>query len=101
MVICIHIWRFSLLFNFALLLMKKFVFLVLIVLLFSVIDVEAQCAMCRATVGSNLSEGRGVIGTGLNFGILYLLAMPYLLVASLIFLWYKNGKKNLLNLKSN
>ena len=54
-----------------------------------------QCAMCRATVQSNLSEGRGVIGTGLNFGILYLLTTPYILVAAMIFLWFKVGKKEL------
>jgi hypothetical protein len=58
-------------------------------------DSQAQCAMCRATVETNLSEGRGVIGTGINFGILYLLSAPYLLVAGLIFLWYRVGKKEL------
>ena len=57
----------------------------------------AQCAMCRATVNSNLSEGRGVIGTGINFGILYLLLTPYILVGTLVFLWYRNGKKELAN----
>jgi hypothetical protein len=55
----------------------------------------AQCAMCRASVGSNLSEGRGVIGTGINFGILYLLSAPYLLVAGLFIVWYRTGKKEL------
>ncbi len=55
----------------------------------------AQCAMCRATVDSNLSEGRGVIGTGLNFGIMYLFVMPYLLVAGLIFMYFRVGKKEL------
>lgn len=55
----------------------------------------AQCAMCRATVDSNLSEGRGVIGTGLNFGIMYLFVMPYLLVGALIFMYFRVGKKEL------
>lgn len=55
----------------------------------------AQCAMCRATVSSNLSEGRGVIGTGLNFGIMYLFMMPYLLIATLIFMYFRVGKKEL------
>lgn len=66
-----------------------------ILLVISVATTFAQCAMCRATVDSNLSEGRGVIGTGLNFGILYLLVMPYLLVAGLIYFYFKVGKKNL------
>ncbi|MFT5883676.1 MAG: hypothetical protein ACI9IP_000117 [Arcticibacterium sp.] len=75
---------------------KRFVFKVLmamtIMLLFSNVSL-AQCAMCRATVGSNLSEGRGVIGTGLNFGILYLLLTPYVLVAGLALVWFKASKK--------
>jgi hypothetical protein len=58
-------------------------------------DSFSQCAMCRASVETNLSEGRGAIGTGLNFGILYLLSAPYLLIAGLIFMWFRVGKKNL------
>lgn len=69
--------------------------IILILFFGTLMDVAAQCAMCRATVGSNLSEGRGVIGTGINFGILYLLSMPYLLVLVVGFLWYRTGKKEL------
>lgn len=74
--------------------MKK----LLITAFFLIVNVSmgfAQCAMCRATVSSNLSEGRGVIGTGLNFGIVYLFMMPYLLVGVLIFLYFRVGKKEL------
>ncbi len=73
---------------------KKIFFIGLILVLVSNVS-WAQCAMCRATVGSNLSEGRGVIGTGLNFGILYLLLTPYLLVAGLAFFWFRASKKEL------
>lgn len=55
----------------------------------------AQCAMCRATVGSNLSEGRGVIGNGINDGILYLLVITYLSVPTLIFIWYRTARKEM------
>ncbi len=76
--------------------MKSVFFIVFVfIFLFFSFDSSAQCAMCRATVGSNLSEGRGVIGTGINFGILYLLAAPYLLVGALVFLWFRTGKKEL------
>ncbi|MBA4850684.1 hypothetical protein [Emticicia sp. BO119] len=62
----------------------------------------AQCAMCRASVGSNLSEGRGVIGTGINDGILYLLVITYLSIPTLLFIWYRSAKKELnLKLKLN
>jgi hypothetical protein len=75
--------------------MKKNIVLIVIFTFLITIDSLAQCAMCRATVGSNLSEGRGVIGTGINYGILYLLATPYLLVAGLIYMWWSTGKKEL------
>jgi hypothetical protein len=55
----------------------------------------AQCAMCRATVESNLSSGRGEIGLGINGGILILLVMPYLSVAAVFFFWYRNAKMNI------
>ena len=49
-------------------------------LLFSInIDINAQCAMCKAVVEANLESG-GSVGTGLNEGILYLMAMPYIAV---------------------
>ena len=74
---------------------KRVLFLTALVILVAMGDSFSQCAMCRATVGSNLSEGRGVIGTGLNFGILYLLLTPYLLVGGLFFFWFRASKKEL------
>ncbi|WP_337041537.1 hypothetical protein [Emticicia sp. 17c] len=68
----------------------------MVFLLVSCTFTMAQCAMCRATVGSNLSEGRGVIGTGINDGILYLLAITYLSIPTLIFIWYRSAKKEML-----
>ena len=35
--------------------------------IFSTIDLNAQCAMCKAVVESNLKEG-GSVGAGLNHG---------------------------------
>lgn len=57
-------------------------------------DVQAQCPMCRMSAESNLANG-GTAGRGLNTGILYMLAMPYLLVATLGFIWWRNRKQNL------
>lgn len=53
----------------------------------------AQCAMCRATVENNVSNGDTTVGAGLNMGILYLLAAPYTIALVIGFLWYKNAKK--------
>jgi hypothetical protein len=56
------------------------------------IDMQAQCPMCRMSAESNLREG-GTEGAGLNKGILYMLTLPYLLVASLGFIWWKNRRR--------
>ena len=52
-------------------------------------DVQAQCAMCRASVESNLSSGQSTVGAGLNKGILFLLSMPYLAIGIIAYLWYR------------
>lgn len=51
----------------------------------------AQCAMCRTTLESTVSNGRSNIATGINTGILYLLAAPYLVVVAVAYLWWKNS----------
>lgn len=49
--------------------------------------------MCRATVENNVNNGEAGIANGLNFGILYLFATPYLMAAIIGYLWYRNSKK--------
>lgn len=77
--------------------MKKYRF-ALAALLFLVVFMlfsqyaEAQCPMCRMSAESNLKNG-GTEGRGLNAGILYLLAMPYLIVASIGIWWWRNRRK--------
>ncbi len=39
----------------------------------------AQCAMCKSSVESNMEQG-GSIGRELNTGILYLMAIPYIIL---------------------
>jgi len=75
--------------------MTKLVKSTLMLGFFTFIQVSAfaQCAMCRASVENNVSNGDTSIGAGLNMGILYLFAMPYLIAAVIGFLWYKNAKK--------
>lgn len=52
----------------------------------------AQCPMCRMSAESNLKNG-GQAGKGLNNGILYMLATPYLLVGLIGFIWWRNRRK--------
>ncbi|WP_374166564.1 hypothetical protein [Arcticibacter sp. MXS-1] len=61
----------------------------------------AQCAMCTLNAENSVKNGN-TQGKGLNDGILYLLAAPYLAVAGIGFLWYKKyRKKNVaLNMKN-
>jgi len=73
--------------------MKNFkkIILLVVILCFAALanDVMAQCPMCKTSVESGLKEGN-TVGKGLNDGILYLLAMPYILVGGAGALWYRN-----------
>lgn len=53
--------------------------------------VSAQCAMCKGAAETALKQGGGD-PQGLNNGILYMLAMPYLLVGAIGFWWWKNRR---------
>jgi hypothetical protein len=54
---------------------------------------EAQCPMCRMSAESNLKNG-GSSGKGLNAGILYMLATPYLIVGGVAYVWWRNRRKD-------
>ncbi|MEL6970976.1 MAG: hypothetical protein AAFZ63_14525 [Bacteroidota bacterium] len=64
--------------------------MVLILLLPEVAD--AQCPMCRMTAESNLANG-GTEGQGLNNGIMYMLATPYILIGVIGYVWWRNRRK--------
>jgi hypothetical protein len=55
-------------------------------------ELFAQCAMCKATVTENVISGKGK-GQGLNSGILYLMAFPYIIASVIGFFWYRAYKK--------
>ncbi len=56
------------------------------------VDADAQCAMCKASAEEGLKDGNTQTA-GLNAGIMYLLAMPYLAFGVIGFLWYRNYKR--------
>ncbi|MDC6361460.1 MULTISPECIES: hypothetical protein [Flavobacteriaceae] len=66
--------------------MKTKFFLLLILLMMAPTLAEAQCAMCRAVVESEVD---GKTAEGINNGIVYLMAFPYLLVAGLGYFVYR------------
>ncbi len=63
--------------------------LILILLFFVSIPVEAQCAMCRAVLESE--EGQST-AKGINNGIIYLMAIPYILIGGLGYFIYRKLK---------
>ena len=58
------------------------------------VEGKAQCAMCRAVLESEAGQNAA---EGINDGIIYLMAIPYILVAGIIYIiyrkFYKTGSK--------
>lgn len=70
--------------------MKRVVtILIFLVTLFYSETATAQCAMCRAVLES---EGNVEVAEGINNGIVYLMAVPYVLVAVLFYFVYRKMK---------
>ncbi|MFD2726615.1 hypothetical protein [Hyunsoonleella rubra] len=65
--------------------MKRFIIFVLCTF-FLVLDIEAQCAMCRAVLESEQGQ---TTAEGINNGIVYLMAIPYILVAGIGYFIYR------------
>lgn len=65
--------------------MKQKIFFFLFSFLFF-LETNAQCAMCRAVLESE--EGQAT-AEGVNDGIVYLMAIPYILVGGIAFFIYK------------
>jgi len=68
---------------------RKNISLLLLLVLFS-ITADAQCAMCRAALES---EADGSMAEGINNGIVYLMAIPYVLVGGLFYFIYLKLKR--------
>lgn len=72
--------------------MKKwFTFILIAIGLLLSLDVEAQCAMCKAVAESSQNGGSS-IADGLNNGIVYLMFFPYLLMGAVGIALYKHRK---------
>lgn len=73
--------------------MKKLTTVVILTIVFLSLThfAEAQCAMCKAAVESSQGQKNSVAG-GINQGIIYLMVIPYFLLAfifrkQLVSLW--------------
>ncbi|SHF84394.1 hypothetical protein SAMN05444396_10224 [Flavobacterium segetis] len=68
---------------------KTIIYLMFLLLSLSSVSVNAQCAMCRAAL---TSEGDTVKAEAINDGIVYLMVIPYILVAGIGFAVYRMKK---------
>lgn len=64
---------------------KKIILLIILLAILPQFS-EAQCAMCRAVLES---EENASVAEGVNNGIVYLMAIPYILVGGLFFFIYR------------
>lgn len=75
--------------------MKKALFIFIMFLtLFSVTGINrasAQCAMCTINAEQGVKNGN-TQAKGINSGVIYLMIIPYLMIAGLGVLWYKKYK---------
>ncbi len=53
-------------------------------------SVFAQCAMCKSNIEMARTNGGTSVGNTLNNGILYLLALPYLIASVFGIIYYRN-----------
>lgn len=71
--------------------MKKLIWLTIFVFLLPFTG-EAQCAMCKAIAETNQASGSSV-ADGLNSGIMYLMAFPYILMGAVAYAIYRHKKQ--------
>jgi hypothetical protein len=69
---------------------KLCIYAFLLVFSLSSLSANAQCAMCRAAL---TSEGNTTKAAAVNDGIVYLMVIPYLLVAGIGYAIYRMKKK--------
>ena len=53
------------------------------------VGASAQCAMCKATAESATENVDKGIGEGLNAGIVYLMLVPYVLLATIALVFFR------------
>ncbi len=74
-------------------LFRKLIIITGFFLLVQTTSVYSQCSMCRAVAESGSKDDTTKVARGLNNGILYLLAMPYILGGVAFFIWRNNKRK--------
>ena len=74
--------------------LKTFLPIILVLLFMAIqISVSAQCAMCTGQVETATNAGSSV-ALGINKGVLYIFVMPYLIIATIGYFWWRTKKKS-------
>lgn len=68
------------------------VLLLLMVFVLASQELQAQCAMCTAVADEAMKQGSSQ-GAGINKAVLYMFLMPYLIVATIGFIWWRKQVK--------
>lgn len=55
---------------------------------------SAQCPMCKTSLEANRKDNANRVGNGINNGILYLLAMPFVMVGGVAGLYIYRQRKS-------
>ncbi|MEJ5994773.1 hypothetical protein WG904_10130 [Pedobacter sp. Du54] len=75
---------------------KKIVFILfLLASIFATVPkAQAQCSMCTINAEQGSKNGN-TQSKGINQGVIYLLIFPYILIAGVGILWYRNYRKKI------
>jgi hypothetical protein len=68
-------------------------FVMILTLVAGTQESAAQCPMCKTSLESNRKDDQKAVGKGLNKGILYLLAMPFLVVGTVGGLYWHRQRR--------
>ena len=71
-----------------------FILFILVSTFVNVPQAKAQCSMCTISAEQGSKNGN-TQSKGINDGIIYLLVFPYLLIAGIGILWYRNYRKKI------
>lgn len=77
--------------------MKKaviYLFIIVLSVSFTPVVAKAQCSMCTINAEQGTKNGN-TQGKGLNAGVIYLLAIPYLLITGMGIMWYITYRKKI------
>ncbi len=62
---------------------------VLSILFLAAVDLQAQCAMCKAVAEDAVDHQSFGVAVGLNAGIIFLMAIPYILLSVFTYAFFR------------